>query len=130
MAFMHDLHTKTALDKKALQFTYSRLHSLLRTLEITSLEEFNPLQDLANFATLVATYVDGFSVILEPRVNQPPLVSFSQTTLQGTAMAGVFEPLLQLCCLDASLAIKPVFKRFQSVIITSGPLPQPVSPLV
>lgn len=35
-------------------------------------------------------------------------------------MAGVFEPLLQLCCLDASLAIKPVFKRFQSVIITSG----------
>jgi DNA excision repair protein ERCC-2 len=45
-------------------------------------------------------------------------------------MAGVFEPLLQLCCLDASLAIKPVFKRFQSVIITSGPLLQPVSPLV
>lgn len=65
---MHDLHTKTALDKKALQFTYSRLQSLLRTLEITSLEEFNPLQDVANFATLVATYVEGFSVILEPRV--------------------------------------------------------------
>lgn len=37
-------------------------------------------------------------------------------------MAGVFEPLLQLCCLDASLAIKPVFKRFQSVVITSGTL--------
>jgi DNA excision repair protein ERCC-2 len=35
-------------------------------------------------------------------------------------MAGVFEPLLQLSCLDASLAIKPVFKRFQSVVITSG----------
>jgi hypothetical protein len=69
VAFMHDLHTKTALDKKALQFTYSRLQSLLRTLEITSLEEFNPLQDVANFATLVSTYVDGFSVILEPRVS-------------------------------------------------------------
>lgn len=72
---MHDLHTKTALDKKALQFTYSRLQSLLRTLEITSLEEFNPLQDVANFATLVSTYVEGFSVILEPRVTISSLFS-------------------------------------------------------
>ena len=29
---------------------------------------------------------------------------------------------LQLSCLDASLAIKPVFGKFQSVIITSGTL--------
>lgn len=29
---------------------------------------------------------------------------------------------LQLCCHDASLAIKPVFERFQSVVITSGTL--------
>ena len=65
---MHDLHTKTALDNKTLKFTYSRLNSLLRTLEITSLEEFNPLQDVANFATLVSTYSEGFSVIMEPLV--------------------------------------------------------------
>lgn len=39
---------------------------------------------------------------------------------QGTAIAGVQEPLLQLCCLDSSLAISPVFKRFKSVVITSG----------
>jgi DNA excision repair protein ERCC-2 len=87
---MHDLHTKTALDKKALQFTYSRLHSLLRTLEITSLEEFNPLQDLANFATLVATYVDGFSVILEPRVNQPPLGVLFSNNAAGHSDGGSF----------------------------------------
>ena len=30
--------------------------------------------------------------------------------------------LLQLSCLDASLAVKPVFGKFQSVIITSGTL--------
>lgn len=29
---------------------------------------------------------------------------------------------LQLSCLDASLAMKPVFAKFQSVIITSGTL--------
>ena len=30
--------------------------------------------------------------------------------------------VIGLSCLDASLAIKPVFHRFQSVIITSGTL--------
>jgi DNA excision repair protein ERCC-2 len=34
----------------------------------------------------------------------------------------VYEPVLQLACLDASLAIKPVFERFASVVITSGTL--------
>lgn len=32
------------------------------------------------------------------------------------------DPLFQLCCNDASIAIKPVFERFQSVVITSGTL--------
>lgn len=105
--FMHDIYVKTALEKKALKFTYSRLNSLLRTLEITALEEFTPLQEVANFATLVSTYTTGFSVITEPL---------------GSVIAGVQEPLLQLCCLDASLAIQPVFKRFSSVVITSGTL--------
>lgn len=38
------LQTKTALEVKPLKFTYSRLNSLLRTLEVTHLDEFNPLQ--------------------------------------------------------------------------------------
>jgi len=32
------------------------------------------------------------------------------------------HPVFQLSCHDASLAIKPVFDRFQSVVITSGTL--------
>ncbi|GIL44773.1 hypothetical protein Vafri_2276 [Volvox africanus] len=32
------------------------------------------------------------------------------------------DPVLQLSCLDASLAMKPVFSKFQSVVITSGTL--------
>jgi Rad3-related DNA helicase len=35
---------------------------------------------------------------------------------------GVYEPIIQLACLDSSLAIKPVFERFGSVVITSGTL--------
>ncbi len=32
------------------------------------------------------------------------------------------DPRLLLTCLDASLAIKPVFAKFRSVVITSGTL--------
>ena len=107
LAFMQSLQTSTALERKPLRFTYSRLNSLLRTLEVTHLDEFNSLSDIANFVTLVATYMEGFAVILEP---------------QGSVIAGVNEPLLQLSCLDASIAFKPIHNKFQSCIITSGTL--------
>ena len=47
---------------------------------------------------------DGFIVIVDPY----PEVS------------GLHDPLLQLCCLDASLAMQPVLEKFKSVILTSG----------
>ena len=34
----------------------------------------------------------------------------------------LYDPTLELTCTDASLAVKPVFERFQSVVITSGTL--------
>ncbi len=37
-------------------------------------------------------------------------------------MPTVSDPVIQLACLDASLAMKPVFSKFQSVVITSGTL--------
>ena len=107
LAFLHLLESETALCRKPLRFTYSRLNSLLRTLEVTSLDEFNSLAEVANFATLLATYMEGFAIILEPR---------------GSIVSGINEPLLQLCCLDASIAVQSVLQNFQSVIITSGTL--------
>lgn len=105
-AFLHHLNQAIAMEIKPMKFCYTRLNSLLRTLEVTNLEEFNALTDVADFATLVATYADGFMLIIEP--------------FDGTS--GVHDPVLQLACLDASLAIRPVFERFSSVIITSGTL--------
>lgn len=107
LAFLAQLYNSTALERKPLRFTYSRLNSLMRTLEITSLEDFNALSEVANFVTLVATYLEGFAVIIEP---------------QGSIVKGVSEPLVQLACLDASIAISPVINRFRSVVITSGTL--------
>jgi len=49
----------------------------------------------------------GFRLLLEPF---------------ETDNATVPNPVFHLVCLDASLAIAPVFERFSSVIITSGTL--------
>jgi DNA excision repair protein ERCC-2 len=87
------------------RFCAERLQSLVRTLNITRLDEFSSLQKVASFATLVATYEKGFLLILEPF---------------ETDNATVPNPIFHFTCLDPAIAIKPVFERFSSVVITSG----------
>ena len=106
-AFLSHCAANAGIDGKTLKFCYDRLTSLLKTLEVVDMEEFNALSLVADFATLVGTYSKGFSLILEPYDERYPNIP---------------DPVLQLSCLDASLAIKPVFERFQSVFITSGTL--------
>lgn len=48
----------------------------------------------------MGTYTEGFAVVIEPT---------------GSVVPGVYEPVMRLACLDASLAIRPVFERFASV---------------
>ena len=69
LAFLQQFIEQTAMDKKPLQFTYSRLNSLLRTLKITAIEEYMPIQDVCNFATLISTYLEGVVIIMEPEVS-------------------------------------------------------------
>lgn len=104
-SFLQHLKELTFIEKKPLRFCAERLTSLVRTLELTNIEDYQPLQEVATFATLVATYDTGFSLILEP---------YESDT------ATVPNPILHFTCLDAAIAIKPVFDRFSSVIITSG----------
>ncbi|KAK4248644.1 hypothetical protein C7999DRAFT_40152 [Corynascus novoguineensis] len=104
-SFLAHLKEHTFIEKKPLRFCAERLTSLVRTLELTNIEDYQPLQEVATFATLVATYEKGFLLILEP---------FESDT------AEVPNPVLHFTCLDAAIAIKPVFERFSSVVITSG----------
>ncbi|KAI9727254.1 MAG: DNA-dependent ATPase of the nucleotide excision repair factor 4 complex [Chrysothrix sp. TS-e1954] len=104
-SFLQHLKEFTFIEKKPLRFCAERLTSLVRTLELTDIEDYRPLQEVASFATLVATYESGFLLILEP---------FESET------ATVPNPVMHFTCLDAAIAIKPVFERFSSVIITSG----------
>ena len=108
LAFLHRMTNGTSLEVKPLRFAYSRLNSLLRTLQVSNMDDFNSLGDVADFSTLLATYSEGvakFAIIMEPN---------------GSNIPGASDPCIQLSCLDSSLAIAPIFKRFSSVIITSG----------
>ena len=106
-AFLHKLDNEEEDFSKPMKFVSDRLRSLLRTLEVTDVQDFSPLMLIADFATLVATFQKGFGIIIEPYDERTPALR---------------DPLFQLCCNDASIAIKPVFERFQSVVITSGTL--------
>ncbi|XP_058197860.1 general transcription and DNA repair factor IIH helicase subunit XPD [Rhododendron vialii] len=107
VAFVASINAQVGIDQKMLRFCYDRLHSLMLTLEITDTDEFLHIQTICDFATLVGTYTRGFSLIIEPFDERMPNIP---------------DPVLQLSCHDASLAIKPVFERFQTVVITSGTL--------
>ncbi|XP_021279539.1 DNA repair helicase XPD [Herrania umbratica] len=107
VGFVASISSHAGIDQKTLKFCYDRLHSLMLTLEITDTDEFLHIQTICDFATLIGTYARGFSIIIEPFDERMPHIP---------------DPVLQLSCHDASLAIKPVFDRFQSVVITSGTL--------
>src|ERR1700753_1582678 len=104
-SFLTHLREFTFIELKPCRFCAERLTSLVRTLELTSIEDYQPLREVATFATLVATYEKGFLLILEPAESDT---------------AQVPTPVFHFSCLDAALAIRPVFDRFSSVIITSG----------
>ncbi len=59
---------------KTLRFCYDRLSSLLKTLEITDMDDFTPIHLVADFATLVGTYAKGFAIIVEPYDDRLPSV--------------------------------------------------------
>ncbi|RGB34175.1 hypothetical protein C1646_760892 [Rhizophagus diaphanus] len=104
-SFLQHLRELTFIEAKPLRFCSQRLTSLIHTLELSDLDEYYALHKVAAFATLVATYATGFLLILEPFENET-----------------VPNPILHYACLDASIAIKPVFDRFKTVVITSGTL--------
>eukprot|EP00124_Ichthyophonus_hoferi_P004383 Ihof_evm1s474 gene=Ihof_evmTU1s474 len=107
LLFLQQISKEVHIDRKPLRFCAERLSSLLRTLELTNLDDFSAISRISMFATLVGTYVQGFSLIIEPYDSRVPAIP---------------NPVLHFSCMDASIAIKPIFERFQTVVITSGTL--------
>lgn len=112
--FLYEMRTELQEDDRPMRFCSERLKSLMQTLKIVQVGEFSPLQLVADFATLIGTYghSKSFGIVFEPFDDRMPNIP---------------DPVLQLACLDASIAIRPVFARFQSVILTSGTIsPMPL----
>jgi len=122
----------------ARSFCAERLQSLIRTLQLSRLDEYSNLQKVASFATLVSTYEKGvfrylvsqrytnlhkgFLLILEPFETDTATVSnpIFHFTCVFPRLSWTHWHREKIRCLDPSLAIKPVFERFSSVVITSG----------
>ncbi|KAF9424517.1 hypothetical protein HW555_000328 [Spodoptera exigua] len=105
--FLKDVQARVCIERKPLRFCATRLSSLMKTLEIPDPSNFASLTLITHLATLVSTYTKGFTIIIEPFDDKTPTVS---------------NPILHFSCMDSSIAMRPVFARFQSVIITSGTL--------
>ncbi|KAI1724657.1 helical and beta-bridge domain-containing protein [Ditylenchus destructor] len=108
-AFLRDIKSRVFVDRKPMRFCAERFASLSRTLELADISDFSALAKLTNFTTLVSTYSLGFSVVLEPAES-------------GSLNDALSDCVIHLNCMDASIAMRPVFERFQTVVITSGTL--------
>ncbi|EAL73159.1 transcription factor IIH component [Dictyostelium discoideum AX4] len=107
LAFLQGLYHATQISSRTLRFCSSRLSSLLRTLRINDVNQFSGISLIADFATLVGTYNNGFLIIIEPYYQR---------------QNNTYDQIFQFCCLDASIGMKPIFDKYRSVVITSGTL--------
>lgn len=135
-AFLRDLKSRVLIDRKPLRFCAERFASLVTTLELADVSNLSAVVKLTNFATLVSTYARGFSVIVEPgdifasaadRVanvaaggDRNGAASSKVMIRQRKHKHSSHDCFIHLNCMDASVAMKPVIDRFQTVVITSG----------
>ena len=101
--FLQLLKEETHIDEQALKFASARLNSLVHTLNFEKIENLIPLQMVLQFGETLQN-PEGFKIIFEPFYDTGKTIS----------------PLLQLTCLDASLAMKDLLSTTNSVILTSG----------
>lgn len=102
--FLQLLKEETHIDEQALTHSLPRLQSLIHTLNFQKIETLTPLQMLLQFGQTLSQNKTGFKIIFEPFYDTGKTIS----------------PLLQLTCLDASLALKPLLSKVNSIILTSG----------
>lgn len=106
LMFCHRIEESQNIDSKTLKSFSLRLRSLLNTLKIVNVDQFVPIAKVCEICSLAATHSRGFAVLVDPYPE----------------MEGVYDPQLELSCLDASIAMRMVTERFETVVLTSGTL--------
>ena len=74
LAARDEVRRAIAVEPKALRCCSRRLASLLQTLAVRDIEQYTPIALLADFATLLGTYQQGFLLVLEPFDERTPTV--------------------------------------------------------
>jgi len=105
LSFLRDIQNRVCIDRRALRIAAERLQNLVNTLELVDLSGLKEIMDVIRVGALAATYTSGFAILFE-----------------SVDERGIPDPRIQLACLDASLVMRPIFRKFQSVVITSGTL--------
>ncbi|OII73955.1 DNA repair related protein [Cryptosporidium ubiquitum] len=106
LTFVKHIEASCYIQSGLLKFCDERLRSLLNTLRIVESDQYSSLELVCTFFTILGSYSKGFIVIVDPY----PEVS------------GLYDPVIQLSCLDSSIAMRPILKRYQSIVLTSGTL--------
>ena len=140
LAFLHQMMNATALDSKILRFVHARVLSMLRTLQVDGTREpFVGLTNVAYLASLLGftntvDEISKFAIVLEQtnvvlgyHNNSGSSITTSDVGAQKSlasyeAATSSSMMQLQVVCLDPSLAMQPIFTRFQTVILTSSTL--------
>jgi DNA excision repair protein ERCC-2 len=106
LMFCHRIEEAQNIDSKTLKSFSLRLRSLLNTLKIIDVDQYVPIAKVCEVCSLAATHARGFAVLVDPYPE----------------MEGVYDPQIELSCLDASIAMRMVTDRFSTVVLTSGTL--------
>lgn len=104
--FLHQIRVATHIDEATLAFSTMRLNNLLEALQFAAVDEIVPLTCVIQFGELLASYKEGFRVIFEPYYDTGKTIS----------------PMLQLVCLDSTIAMGHLLNFTDSVVLTSGTL--------
>ncbi|KAL7066765.1 DNA repair helicase family protein [Cryptosporidium serpentis] len=106
LTFLNHLEFSCMIDVNIIRFCDERLRSLMNTLQIIDMDQYSPIELVCTFCTILGTYSKGFVIIVDP---------YPEVT-------GLYDPIIQLSCLDSSIAMKPILDRYQSIVLTSGTL--------
>lgn len=87
-----------------MKFAQQRLDVLVVSLNYQEIDQLVPLNMVLQFVELLAEYEEGFKIIFEPYYDTGKIIS----------------PLIQLACLDSSLAMEQLKKKFSFISLTSG----------
>jgi DNA excision repair protein ERCC-2 len=106
LMFCHKIEESQNIDAKTLKSFSLRLRSLLNTLKVIDVDQFVPIAKVCEICSLAASHARGFAVLVDPYPE----------------VEGVYDPQIELSCLDASIAMRMVTERFDTVVLTSGTL--------